>query len=349
MFRFANEEYLFLLLIIPILIAIFIYSIYARKKALKKFGEEEIIKSLMPNYSQQRVIIKFVLWLIVVVLLIFAIARPQLVSRIETDNVQGIELIVALDLSNSMLAQDAKYAPFNRLEKAKRELSTLVDNMRENRVGLVVFAGTPYVQLPLTSDGVSAKMFLSSISTDMVPQQGTAIGEALELCVNSFGPDQEISRAIVLLTDGENHEDDAVKIAKKAYEELGITVHVLGIGDPNGVPIPLKNSTDFKRDKNGNVIITGLNEDMCKQIAQAGNGIYAHIDNTNTAMRYLLKELEKMSKADMDKKTYSDYDEYYQFLVGFALLFLLINVFLLDRKNKYLTKIKFFETKKDKN
>ena len=339
MFRFAQPEYLFLLLIVPVLWLLFIYARIRTKKNLKKFGRISVLFSLMPDVSKYKPSVKFTIQSLAFIVLIFLIARPQFGSKLEKVKKQGVEIMIALDVSNSMLAKDI--TP-NRLEKAKMMLSKLVDELDNDKVGLIVFAGDAYTQLPITSDYVSAKMFLNSIDPKMVPTQGTAIGRAISTAMNSFSPNTEADKAIIVITDGENHEDDAVGIAREAAKK-GIKVDVIGIGSQQGVPIPKgNNDNDFIKDNEGNVVITKLNEAMGQEIAKAGEGIYVRADNTSSATRALSEEVKKMKKADIESKVYSEYDEQFQGLAWIALILLLVDVFILDRKNSWLKKVNFF-------
>lgn len=338
MFRFANPDYLFLLAILPVLIAFYIYAIIRKKKAIKKMGNPELISMLMPDVSPKRQHLKFWLLFGAIAVVIFVIAGPQFGSKLETVKRNGVEIMVCLDVSNSMLAEDV--TP-NRLEKAKQMLAKLTDGFTNDKIGLIVFAGEAYTQLPITSDYISAKMFLSSINPSMVTSQGTAIGTAINLAVRSFTPSETSDKAIILITDGENHEDDAVGAAKKAAEK-GIHVNIVGIGLPKGSPIPLGGSNDFMKDKEGNVVVTKLNEQMCQEIASAGDGMYVRADNTNSALRALEKEIEKMNKSELDSKVYSEYNEQFQTLAWVALFLLLIEFFVMDRKNRIFRKVKLF-------
>lgn len=342
MFRFAHIEYLWLLLLIPVFVAGYIAIVQRKRRQLKEFGDEELVNDLMPNVSRIRPAIKFGLVMLALVLLIIAAARPQYGQKEKTIHRQGIEVMVALDISNSMLAEDV--AP-NRLDRAKQLLSKLIDNMVDDKVGLIVFAGQAYIQLPITCDYVSAKMFLSTINPNMIKTQGTAIGDAILTSVRAFGEaDKEVSRAIILITDGENHEDDALAAAKAAVEQ-GIKVFVVGIGKPDGSPIPIPGTNNFRKDRNGNVVVSKLNEDMCREIAQAGQGIYVRCDNTNTATRAIQKELDDLATSELETKVYADYNEQYQGFVLLALLILIADFFIFNRKNKALSRLDIFGEK----
>ena len=341
MFRFAHPEFLFLLILIPVLIIIFIFNIYQKKKRIAAFGNPEILAGLMPNVSVVRPHVKFYLQIAALLLIIIVLAQPQFGTKLDDVKRRGIEVMVALDVSNSMMAQDIQP---NRLEKSKLLLSKLIDDMSDDKVGLVVFAGNAYTQLPITVDYVSAKMFLNSINTGIVPRQGTAIGSAIDLCLKSFPEKSESGRAIILITDGENHEDDAVGAAKLAAEK-GITVHVIGMGKPDGAPIPIDGTMSFKKDNEGNVVVSKLNEEMCKNIALSGNGVYVRADNSNTAYKIVSKELDKLAKSDIKTQVFSEYNEQFQSFAIFALLLLLVDFFVFDRKNKRFSKLKIFDLK----
>jgi Ca-activated chloride channel family protein len=338
MFRFANPDYLYLLLVLPVLVLFYIYAIIRKRKALKKYGNPELLAELMPEVSYKRQHWKFWLLFGAITVVVFVIAGPQFGSKLETVKRQGVEIMVCLDVSNSMLAEDM--SP-NRLEKAKQMLSRLTDGFVNDKVGLIVFAGDAFTQLPITSDYLSAKMFLSSINPSMVTSQGTAIGEAINLAVRSFTPSETSDKAIILITDGENHEDDAIGAAKKAAER-GIRVNIVGMGQSNGSPIPIGSNNNFMKDKEGNVVITKLNEQMCQEIAAAGEGLYVRADNTNSALRALQNEIAKMTKSEIDSKIYSEYDEQFQLLAWIALFLLLAEFLTLDRKNRIFRRIKLF-------
>jgi Ca-activated chloride channel family protein len=309
-----------------------------KKRALKKFGNMKIIRQLMPEISLKKQYLKFWLLLACVGLFVIVIGGPQFGSKLETVKREGIEVIVCLDVSNSMLATDITPT---RLDKAKQILSKLVNNLHNDKIGLIVFAGEAYIQLPITADYVSAKMFLSSINPSMVPTQGTAIGSAINLATRSFTPNETTEKTIILITDAENHEDNAVGATEEAIKK-GITVNVLGIGSTKGSPIPAPGTNGFFKDKDGNMVISRLNEKIAKDIAIAGNGIYVQTDNTNNALKVLQKELDKKAKSEVESKVYSSYDEKYQIPAWILLIILVLEFFILDRKNKVFSKIKLF-------
>lgn len=342
MFRFEEITYLYLLLLLPFLAAFFLYSNFRRKKAIRRFGDPQLMAQLMPDVSKYRPDVKF--WLVFAAIGLFAvlIARPQFGSKMETVKRKGVEVMIALDISNSMLAQDIQPS---RLEKAKRLVAKLVDGMENDKVGMIVFAGDAFTQLPITSDYISAKMFLESINPSLISKQGTAIGAAIDLATRSFTPQEGVGRAVVVITDGENHEGGAVEAAKAAAEK-GIQVNVLGVGVPDGSPIPIEGTNDFRRDGEGNVIITRLNEAMCQEIAKEGNGIYVRVDNSNSAQKAIDQEINKMAKADVESKVYTEFNEQFQAIAWVILLLLLIEMLILDRKNPLFKNIHLFSNKK---
>lgn len=339
MFRFAHPETLYLLVIIPLLIILFIWGRMKRKRQLRKFGEDMLMEQLMPNVSAKRPVWKFYIFLLAIGAMIFVVAGPQFGSKLQTAKRQGVELIIALDVSNSMLAQDIKP---NRLERSKQAISQMVDKLGNDKIGLIVFAGDAYTQLPITTDYASAKMFLSTINTGIVPTQGTAIGKAINLGIRSFGPEEDVSRAIIVITDGENHEDDAIKAAEAAQEK-GIIVYTIGMGSAKGAPIPTGSNNTFRKDREGNIVITKLDGKMLQEIAIAGGGKSIRANNTKVGLNELLKEINKMEKSEIEAKVYSDYDEQFQWLAWIALALLIFEIFILERKNKFLKDINLFK------
>ena len=335
MFRFEEPTYLYLLLLLPFLAAFYLYSNYRRRKAIRKFGDPVLMAQLMPDVSKYRPDVKF--WLVFAAIGLFAVllARPQFGSKLETVKRQGVEVMIALDISNSMLAQDVQPS---RLEKAKRLVAQLVDKMENDKVGMIVFAGDAFTQLPITSDYISAKMFLESINPSLISKQGTAIGAAINLATRSFTPQEGVGRAVIVITDGENHEGGAVEAAKAAAEK-GIQVSVLGVGMPDGAPIPVEGTNDFRRDRDGNVVVTRLNEQMCQEIAQAGDGIYVRVDNSNAAQ----KAINKIAKADVETQVYTEFNEQFQAVAWIILLLLLAEMLILERKNPLFRNIHLFK------
>ena len=339
MFRFEEPLYLYMLVLIPLLAGLHYFTNYIRHKRLKRYGDVELLKALMPDVSNVRREVKLWLMLIALALLIVTLARPQFGTKVDTRKRQGIEAIIAMDVSNSMLAQDVTPS---RLEKAKKLISRLVETFNNDKVALIVFAGESFTQLPITSDYISAKMFLETISPSLISTQGTDIRGAIDLAMKSFTPKEGVGRAIVLITDGENHEGGAIEAAQEAAKK-GVRVFVLGIGSPEGAPIPTETSNEFRRDKEGNVVVTRLNEKMCQEIAQAGNGVYVRVDNTNNAERVLNNEIDKLAKSEVETQVFTEYDEQFQVLAWLALVLLIIDVLILYRKNPLFKNVRLFK------
>lgn len=343
MFRFAHIEFLWGLLIIPLLALFFIWARFARKRALKRFGNQQTIKELMPFVSKSRPVFKFILLMLALAFFIVGAARPQFGSKLKKVQREGIELIIALDVSNSMMAEDIQP---NRLERAKRAISRLVDRLKDDKIGLIVFAGEAYTQLPITTDYNSAKLFLEAVNTQIVPRQGTAIGAAINMAIRSFTPEGNANKAIVIITDGENHEDDPVTAAQEAAKN-GIIVHTIGMGLPQGSPIPvLRNGqTDYLRDNDGKVVVTKLDETTLEEIAAAGKGIYVRANNAQVGLNALFDEINKMEKEEMETLVYSEYDDQFQYFFAIGLFLLLLEFVILERKNRYLMKVNLFSAK----
>ncbi|WP_455050987.1 VWA domain-containing protein [Hoylesella nanceiensis] len=338
MFRFENPIYLWLLLIIPILIIIKIMMWYVQRKKLSRIGNPTLLKELMPDVSRFRPWVKFLLLITALSSLILALARPQFGSKISHEKRNGIEAIIALDISNSMLAQDVQPS---RLDKNKLMIENLINSFINDKIGLVVFAGEAYVQLPITSDYVSAKMFLSDITPNLISAQGTDIARAIRVSLSSFTQQKGVGKAIILITDGEDNEGGALEAVKEAKEK-GVNVFILGVGDSKGAPIPLGNG-EYLKDNHGQTVMTALNENMCKEIAQAGSGTYIHIDNTSLAQEQLNNELSKLQKGDSDAVVYSEYNEQFQIVALFSFILLLIEVCLLERKNPLFKRFNLFK------
>lgn len=341
MFRFEDSIYLFFLLVIPVLALVRLMGWRQRKKKLRKFGDPELLKELMPDVSKYRPSVKFWVALAALAMLILMLARPQMGTKISHEKRNGIETIICLDISNSMLAEDV--VP-SRLDKSKLLVENLVDHFTNDKIGLVVFAGDAFTQLPITSDYVSAKMFLQNIDPSLIGTQGTNIAQAIHLAMNSFTQQDKIGKAIILITDGEDHEGGALEMAEAAKKK-GINVFILGVGDANGAPIPLGNG-DYMKDSQGQVVMTALNEQMCQQVAQAGSGTYIHVDNTSDAQEKLNDELRKLQKGETDSVIYSEYDEQFQAFGILVLLLLILEVCILESKNPLLKNVRLFKKNK---
>lgn len=342
MFRFEDPIYLWLLLIAPLLAVLRFVLVRFQRKKMLHFGDMELIRQLSPTSSKYRPFVKFWLLMFAVSLIIVMIARPQFGTRISNEKREGIEAIICMDISNSMLSQDV--VP-SRLEKSKLLIEDLVDHFHEDKIGLVVFAGDAFVQLPITGDYVSAKMFLDDITPSLIQSQGTDIGQAVHVAMHSFTKNNATGKAIIIITDGEDHEGGAEEAVEKA-QKAGINVFVLGIGSSKGAPIPL-NSGEYLKDKSGNTVMTHLDENMCRQLAKAGRGTYIHVDNSNVAEMQLDREISKLQKGDMRSVIYSDYDEQFQAVGIIVLILLILEVLILEAKNPIMNNWKIFNRKKD--
>ena len=343
LFRFANPEYLYLLLLLPVLIILWLINDLRRKKAIQKLGNKELVLQLMPEKSTIRPIMKFILQLIAVLAGVIVLARPQFGSKIEEIKRQGVEVIIALDVSNSMLAEDIQP---DRLTRAKQSISRLVDNLENDKIGLIVFAGDAYTQIPITVDYVSAKMFLATINPEMVPKQGTAIGSAINLGARSFSPGDGKSKAMIIITDGENHEDNPLAEAEEAAKD-GIVIHTIGIGSAEGVPVPVVTygKKDYLKDIEGNTVITRLDEDVLKKIAMATGGNYVRASTTNIGLDEIFGEIKQMKKQELESTMYTEYNDQFQIFAALALIMLIFDFILMDRKNRRLSQIKLFRFK----
>lgn len=337
MFRFASPIYFYLLILIPILTAVYVLVQYRMKKQLKKFGDIELMRDLMPDVSPLRRHVKFSLMMLALGLLVVLLARPQYGTRNEEVKRSGIEVAIAVDVSNSMLCKDVSPS---RLDKSKMIVSKLVEQFDEDKVGLVAFAGSAITLLPMTSDYVSAKMFLDQLNPATVSVQGTNVAEAITRATAGFTKKTNVGRALILITDAEDNEPGAIEAAKQARKE-GVQIFVLSVGTEEGGPIPMGDGS-FKKDLSGNVVTTKLNEQIGKSIAQAGGGLYVHVDQTNLAQSLLEKEIEKMQKEDISQSMYSEYDE--QFVAVALLLFivLVVELCMMERKNHWLGRFKLF-------
>jgi len=345
MIQFAHKEVLWFLLAVVLMLVGYLFYWKHRRHSMDKIGDRGLMESLMLDASGSAHHWKFFLLLMGTTLLIIAASGPRVGSRLEEVEQKGREIIIALDVSNSMLAEDVKPS---RLERSKQMIRRMVDRMSNDKIGLVVFAGDAYTQIPITDDYPSVKMFLSGAGPDMVSKQGTAIGSAINLAVRSFstpldagsGNESLSNRGIVVITDGENHEDDAVGEASRAAEK-GIRVYTVGLGDPDGVPIPLRpGSTAKRRDREGQVVVSKLNEKLLVEVARAGNGAYIAGDRINS----LIDELDQLQKTEQKSKIFSEFAERFQYFAGFALILLLVESLIRTRKNPLLQRLNPFNT-----
>jgi Ca-activated chloride channel family protein len=345
MLRFAHIDILWGLLVIPVFILLFLVVSRWKKKAVASLGDKNVVKLMMPQVSFSRPWLKFIFFLVAYASLIVAMADPQMGSKTEEVKRKGADLMILLDVSNSMLAQDL--AP-NRLENAKQAIAQLIDKMHDDRIGIIVFAGQAYVQLPVTTDYSAAKLFLNTINTNMVPTQGTAIGAAIDLGMKSFDFKNGTGKAMILITDGENHEDNAIEAATHAKNKE-VAINVVGVGSAEGAPIPIYQDgqpAGFHTDSAGKPVVSKLNEDMCKDIAAAGNGVYVRANNSNSGLSIVMDQIGKVQRKMYDSKTYKDFEDRFQFFVAITLVLLMIEFFISNRKNMRLSGLKLFEVKK---
>lgn len=340
--KFAYPALLYLLFLIPILFGLFYMARAARRRKLKRYGQLSVLAPLMPEASRYKPAIKISLELVAVAALVVAVARPRAGEKEAVENTEGIEVMIAFDVSRSMLASSNDDPNgISRLQRAKFLLGKLVDNLENDRVGMIVFAGEAYTQLPITTDFISAKMYLNDLSTEMVSTQGTAIGSAIGMAMSSFSPDEDINKAIIVITDGENHEGDALEMARKA-KEMGIQVDVIGIGSTKGAPIPVNASRgEYLKDYNGQPVTTALNEQMASQIAEAGGGVYIN-GSSSSAVKELIEQLDKLQKSEIKNVKYKASAEQFPVFAWIALIFLIIDITVLDRKIGWLKKYNFF-------
>jgi len=345
MIRFAHTEFLWALALVPAAIALYLFVARWKRKAIASLGDRQVVNQMMPEVSFSRPLLKFILFIVAYAMLIVALADPQIGSKMEDVKRKGSDLMILLDVSNSMLSHDL--AP-SRLGSAKRAIAQMIDNLHDDRIGIIVFAGQAYVQLPITTDYSAAKLFLNTINTNMVPVQGTAIGAAIDLGMQSFDFKDGTSKAMIIITDGENHEDDAVA-ATKAARDKDVVVSVIGEGSEEGSPIPILvngKENGFHTDSLGKTVISKLDENMCKEIAEAGDGVYVRATNANSGLSIVLDQVGKMQKKQYESKTFKDYEDRFQIFIALALILLLVEFFISNRKNLNLSKLKLFEVNK---
>lgn len=341
LFRFENPEMLWGLALIPLLLLAWIINGYKYENRIRNAGDSELVKRIMPHASRLRRNLKFLMQLLAFALIVLMIARPQLGAKLEEVKIKGVEIIIALDVSNSMLAEDIQP---NRLERAKQSISRMVNDLKNDRIGLILFAGDAYIQIPVTTDYVSAKMFLSIINPGIVPKQGTDIASAIELASNSFSPQSDRSRAIIIITDGENHDTDPVKAAEAAREK-GVTIHAIGIGSPEGVPIPVPRggSREYLKDNEGNTVITRLDDSVLKKIVMAGGGTYVKASGSSLGLGSILDEIRKMEQQEMESRLFSEYNDQFPYLALIALILLIMDLIVMERDNRFFRRLKLSE------
>lgn len=328
MIIFAQPHFLLLLLLIPLFFAAVAVGMLLRRRRMRRLGDEELVRQLMPSWSKAKVWVRTTLYSLAFFFFVIGLARPQIGAKLKEHETKGAEIMVVLDVSNSMLAQD--YSP-NRLERAKLAISRIADKLQGDRIGLIIFAGTSFVQLPITTDYVSAKMFMNSISTSSIPVQGTAIGEAIGTALRSFSAQSEHSRAIIVITDGENHEDDAVAAAMTAAE-AGVKVYTIGVGSADGQPIPVNG--ELLKDKDGNIVVTKLDEETLREIADAGHGAYVHAGNDEFGLTPIINDIKKLEDEEYSSVIFEEYDEQFMYFLGIAFALFVLEMLIGERRSR---------------
>ncbi len=341
MIKLARPEALYALFgLIPIVLG-FVLFMYGRKRAIQRIGVQSLVKQLMPHKPKYKHQVKFVLVCLAYICLVMAWANPQLGQKLEKVKRSGVDLIVAIDISKSMLAEDE--AP-NRLAKAKQFVSRLIDQLRGDRLGIILFAGNAYLQVPLTSDYVAGKSFLKTISTELAPTQGTAIAEAIQLAEKAYEDSKPQFKAMVIISDGENHEPDAIEAAEKAGNE-GVRIHTVGVGSTKGSPIPVytNGKQDFKRTREGSIVFSKLNDVMMKQVAASANGKYFPLSQMDRTVRAIMDEIASMEQKEYEERVFTDYEDQFQWFLALAIFFLAIEYFITERRNVFFSDWSIFQ------
>ena len=337
MFRFANPELLYLLALVPVAIIGYIWAVVSRRRALARFGNAATVRDLTIGVSSARNHLKFTLFLAALTLVIFAVARPQFGSKLREEKSEGVEIMIAVDVSNSMLAED--FEP-SRLERTKYAIDKLFEGLQQERVGVIVFAGEAKVQLPITSDYRMAQSFTKRISPNLVSEQGTSIGKALSMAMLSFAKDSDRSQAVILITDGETHDSNAIEVAKQAAEH-GVKIFTIGIGTPEGAPIRI--GGDFIRDEKGEMVVSKLNETMLEEIASTTDAAYVRASKQSIGLEEIVRKINEMEKGELSTLRFEEYNEQFHYLLWIALALLLVEFLLLDRKNPMLSRFNIFD------
>ena len=341
MFRFAHIYYFYLLALVPVFAGLLVLFLLWKKKTLARYGDWAVIRQLMPEYSVGKTVLKFIGMALALAALVFALADPQTGSRLEKVKRKGIDLMICLDVSNSMMAQDIKP---NRLERAKQSIVRLIDNLEGDRIGIIVFAGKAYTQLPITTDYAAAKMFTAAINTGIVPTQGTAIAEAIEVAANGFGESKH-NKAIVIITDGEDHQGDVLEQADAALKK-GITIYTIGMGLPEGAPIPEYTGniqTGYKKDQSGQTIMSKLDETLLQKIAGIGKGMYVRATTSETGLNKIFEDISKIQKSEIEEKQFSDYEDRFQYFVALALFLLILDLAIFERRTQWMKMFRPFD------
>ena len=341
MFRLDEKIWFWTLLVIPVIVLLFILVQVWKKSAQKKFANSTLLKRLSPNQSLFKSVLKLIVLSAAFLFLSLALVNPKIGTKLETVRSQGVDIVFAVDVSKSMLAEDI--AP-NRIEKSKQLVTQIINSLGSDRIGIIAYAGKAFPQLPITTDYAASKMFLQNMNTDMMTSQGTAIREAIELAKTYYDDEEQTNRILVIISDGEDHEGDAASIAEEANEQ-GIRIFTIGVGNKKGGPIPIKRNgiiLNYKKDRNGETVITKLNEDTLKEIAEEANGVYINGSSTNEVVETIKDLLDKMDKKEFESKQIADFKDQFQWFLGFGILFLFIDIFLLERKTEWLKKLNLF-------
>jgi Ca-activated chloride channel family protein len=341
MIRFAHQEYLILLGFLPVIAAAFFWARRARKNALRRFGDPQLLETLMPSIGKYKPLAKVALVSLAFLFVVLGVANPQIGTKMEEVKREGVDIMIALDVSNSMKAEDLKP---NRLENAKQEIARMIEKLQNDRIGLIVFGGESYLLLPLTTDYSAARLLLSTVDVDMVPVQGTAIGSSIRLAMKSFAEGEKKHKVIIVITDGENHEDDAIAAAKDAAQE-GAVIHTIGMGSPEGSPIPVYQNNvqvGFRKDAEGNTVVTKLDEQGLVQIAEAGKGRYQRASNQQNEFDAILGDIQSMEKKEFGAKIFTEFEDRFQYCLAIGLVFLIGEFFISERKNRWIANMKIF-------
>ena len=341
MYQLENPIYFYALLSIPLVVLLYVAMVVWQRQARARFGDDVLIKKLSPELSPRKPVVKLLLYSLALLFLSIALVNPKIGTKLETVQRKGVDVVFAIDVSKSMLAEDLKPS---RLKKAKQLLSKVIDQLANDRIGIIVYAGKAYPQLPITTDYAAAKMFLKTIHTDIVPTQGTAIGEAIELSRQFYDQEDQKNKVLFIISDGENHEEGSMKAATEALKE-GVKIYTIGVGLSKGGPIPEKRGgyvVGYKKDRQGNVVVTRLDEQNLREIAKAGNGEYINGTNTNAVVRFVQETLDSMEKTEFEAKVFSDYKDQFQWFLGIALFFLVLDLFIFERKTRWLKKLNLF-------
>ncbi len=341
MYQLEEKIWFWVLLVIPVIILLFLIVQLWKRNAQRKFADNKLLQKLSPNQSLFKSILKIIVLSLAFAFFALALVNPKIGTKLETVKREGVDIVFAVDVSKSMLAEDI--AP-NRLEKSKQLVTQIINNLASDRIGIIAYAGKAFPQLPITTDYAAAKLFLQNMNTDMLSSQGTAISEAIELAKTYFNDEEQTNRVLIIISDGEDHSNAASGVAEEASEE-GIRIFTIGVGDVKGAPIPIKRNgiiLNYKKDKNGETVITKLNEQTLKDIANEANGAYINGKNTNDVVESIRDILNKMDKKEFEAKEFADFKDQFQWFLGFGILFLFIDIFLLERKTAWLKKLNLF-------